>query len=239
MEKTRILVALATYNEIDTLPDVVDEILRVLPEADVLVVDDNSPDGTGRWCDERAAQEARMSCLHRPTKLGLGSAARDAIRCALDRDYEVLVTLDADGSHDPHCLPALVEATQHADVAIGSRYCPGGSTEGWPLYRRALSRTLNGLTRTLLRLPVRDSSGSCRAYRTSRLRELPLEDNWADGYAYLEEILWHLHRGGATFVEVPITFHERRGGRSKMSLQEAAGKLGTLWRLAPRRRTGG
>jgi dolichol-phosphate mannosyltransferase len=238
MDTAQILVALATYNEIDTLPGLVDEILRVLPEADILVVDDNSPDGTGRWCDERAAGEPQLSCLHRPGKRGLGSATLAAIRYALARNYKIFVTLDADGSHDPNCLPALVSATQHADVAIGSRYCPGGATEGWPLYRRVSSRGLNGLTHAVLRLPVHDSSGSYRAYRTDKLREVPLENIQAGGYAYLEEILWHLHRAGATFVEVPITFRQRRGGRSKMSLREAAGKLETLIRLGPRRRPG-
>jgi len=236
MESARILVALATYNEIDSLPGVVDEILRVLPDADVVVVDDNSPDGTGRWCDERAATERRLSCIHRPGKLGLGSATLEAARYALTNDYDIFITLDADGSHDPSCLPMLLAATQHADVAIGSRYCPGGATEGWPLHRRVLSRALNGLNRAALRLPIRDSSGSYRAYRACKLLEVPLERIKSDGYAYLEEILWHLHRAGARFTEVPITFHERRGGRSKMRLREVAGKLDTIRRIVLLRR---
>lgn len=235
MSHPRTLVALATYNEIGTLPSLVDEILGVLPNADLLVVDDNSPDGTGRWCDERAAVEPRLTCLHRPGKLGLGTATLEAARHALSREYDLFVTLDADGSHDPGHLPALIAATERADVAIGSRYCPGGATEGWPFYRRVLSRTLNGLSRAALRLPVSDSSGSYRAYRTSKLREVRLEEIEANGYAYLEEILWHLQWAGASFVEVPITFRQRRGGRSKMSLREAAGKLSTLVRLVTRR----
>jgi dolichol-phosphate mannosyltransferase len=237
MASAQILVALATYNEIETLPTLVDEILFVLPEANLLVVDDNSPDGTGRWCDEQAKSEPRLKCLHRAAKLGLGTATLAAARYALEHDYQLFVTLDADGSHDPERLPALVDATQRADVAIGSRYCSGGATDGWPLHRRLLSRGLNGLTRAALRLPVHDSSGSFRAYRTQKLRELPMADLRAGGYAYLEEILWHLHRAGATFAEVPITFRQRRAGQSKMRLREAAGKLGTILRLVTTRRS--
>jgi dolichol-phosphate mannosyltransferase len=235
MTTARILVALATYNEVENLPGLIDEILRVLPAAELLVVDDNSPDGTGRWCDERAAGEPRLHCLHRARKLGLGSATLDAIQFALMRDYVVFVTLDADWSHDPAYLPVLVDATDRADVVIGSRYVAGGAIEGWPWHRRWLSRRINALSHALLRLPVRDSSGAFRAYRVAKLRELRLDEVRAGGYAYLEEILWHLDRLGATFAEVPITFRQRRAGESKISLREAAGKLGTLARLALRR----
>jgi dolichol-phosphate mannosyltransferase len=232
MTRSRTLVALATYNEIKNLPSLVDEILRVLPDADVVVVDDNSPDGTGKWCDERAAREPRLRCLHRPGKLGLGSATLAAARYAIEQDYGVLVTLDADWSHHPRHLTELVRASDNADVVIGSRYCSGGGIEGWPMHRRAMSRWVNRLTRLLLRLPVRDSSGAFRAYRVAKLRDVRLDDIRSSGYAYLEEILWHLHRAGATFAEVPITFEQRRGGHSKISFREAAGKLGTLIRLS-------
>jgi dolichol-phosphate mannosyltransferase len=231
----RTLVALATYNEIANLPGLVDEILRVLPGAHILVVDDNSPDGTGSWCDERSNAEPRLRCLHRSGKLGLGSATLEAMHHALKHDYDVFITLDADWSHDPAHLTQLVAALDNADVAIGSRYCPGGAIEGWPMHRRVVSRWVNGLTRLLLRLPVRDSSGAFRAYRVAKLREVRLEDIRATGYAYLEELLWHLHRAGATFDEVPITFHERRAGQSKVNLGEARSKLGTLLRLAKTR----
>jgi dolichol-phosphate mannosyltransferase len=126
----------------------------------------------------------------------------------------------------------LVGATAEADVAIGSRYCPGGGIEGWPMHRRILSRCVNRLSRSLLRLPVRDTSGAFRAYRVEKLREVRLEDVRASGYAYLEELLWLLHRAGATFVEVPITFEQRRAGESKISIREASSKLLTLLRLA-------
>ncbi len=233
----RTLVALATYNEIENLPGLVDEILRVLPQADVLVVDDNSPDGTGKWCDSRSAVEPRLHCLHRPAKQGLGSATLASARFAIDHNFDVFVTLDADWSHDPRYLSELVSATEHADVAIGSRYCAGGGVEGWPWHRQLLSHGVNHLSRILLRLPVRDSSGGYRAYRVARLRELELDKIQANGYAYVEETLWHLHRAGARIVEIPITFRQRRAGRSKINVREAAGKLGTLLRLACRRRS--
>lgn len=232
----RTLVALSTYNERENLPSLVDEIIEVLPQADVLVVDDNSPDGTGRWCDQRAVSEPRLRCLHRPAKQGLGSAIIAAVRFAIDHGYDVLVTMDADWSHDPHDLPALLRALAEADVAIGSRYCAGGAIEGWPWHRRLLSLVLNRLSRLLLRVPVLDSSDSYRAYRVAKLRTIELQKIQASGYAFLEEILWHLHAGGATFAEVPITFHQRRAGRSKINLAEAAGKLGTLLRLVCRKK---
>jgi dolichol-phosphate mannosyltransferase len=235
MRPSRTLVALATYNEIENLPSLVDEILRVLPGADVLVVDDNSPDGTGKWCDEQSVRERRLRCLHRAGKQGLGSATLAAIRHAVENDYEVIATLDADWSHDPRHLPELVRALDTAEVAIGSRYCAGGAIEGWPWRRRLMSRSLNELSAALLRLPVRDTSGAFRAYRVAKLRELDFQHIRASGYEYLEEILWHLHRAGATFAELPITFHERRAGASKISLREAAAKFITLLRLAFRR----
>lgn len=232
MNAPRTLVALATYNEIENLPGLIDAILRILPAADVLVVDDNSPDGTGRWCDDRAKSEPRFRCVHRAGKLGLGSATVVALRDAIERGYDVVVTMDADWSHDPQYLPELVAATALADVAIGSRYIEGGAIEGWPWHRRAMSRAINRVSRTLLRLPIRDISGAFRAYRVAKLRELHLDNIRAAGYAYLEEILWHFSQIDATFAEVPINFRERRAGKSKISVHEAAGKISTLLRLS-------
>lgn len=231
----RTLIALATYNEIENLPGLVDEILHWLPEADILVVDDNSPDGTGTWCDSKSPDEPRLKCVHRPAKQGLGSAAMVAFRQAIEQGYDVVATLDADWSHDPRYLPELVRATSSADVAIGSRYVPGGAIEGWPWYRRVLSRAVNRLSRGLLRLPVRDSSGAYRAYRVDKLRDVDLSRLQATGYAYLEEVLWALATSGATFAEVPITFHQRRGGVSKVSVREAVSKLAVLLRLSFRK----
>jgi dolichol-phosphate mannosyltransferase len=227
-----ILVALATYNEVENLPSLVAAICRELPAAHMLVVDDNSPDGTGRWCDEFAAANPWFRVMHRVGKLGLGSATWAAMQYAIECNYQTIVTLDADWSHPPSVLPALVAATAHADVAIGSRYCPGGSIEGWTWPRRLISRAMNLATRLTLRLPVRDASGACRAYRVDILRKLDFSSLTASGYAYLEEILWHLARRGARFAEVPIAFADRRSGASKVHAGEALGKARVLARLA-------
>jgi dolichol-phosphate mannosyltransferase len=142
--------------------------------------------------------------------------------------------MDADWSHDPVHLPALVAATDKSDVAIGSRYVAGGAIEGWPWHRQLMSRAINTLSRNLLRLSVYDSSGAYRAYRVDKLGEISLDGIRATGYSYLEEIIWHLSRADAMFAEVPITFHERRAGRSKISLREAAAKASTIVHLTMR-----
>ena len=237
--QSRTLVAVATYNEIENLPSLVAAIRSHLPDADVLVVDDNSPDGTGRWCDEEAKRSSWFSVIHRAGKLGLGSASWTAMQAAIDRGYACLITLDADWSHPPEALPRMLAAaeSEQADVVIGSRYVPGGAIEGWPLTRRAISLGMNALTRLSLGLPLRDASGACRLYRVAKLRELDFSQLTATGYAYLEEILWQLHRRGARFAEVPITFTDRRAGASKVHVGEAWGKLSVLARLARERAT--
>ena len=235
MSAPRVLVALATYNEVENLPSLVGEVRRVLPDADVLVIDDNSPDGTGKWCDELTASDSHVQCLHRPGKQGLGSATVAAMRWAIDHSYDVIATMDADWSHDPRYLAELVDATQSVDVAIGSRYCRGGAIEGWPWSRRIMSRVMNGLSRAVLRFPIHDASGAFRVYRVAALRELDVSRIQAVGYSYLEEIIWLLQRSGATFVELPITFHQRRAGASKISLREALAKVTTLVRSVRRK----
>lgn len=226
-----LLVALATYNERENLPSLVDAIFEALPQCRIVVVDDNSPDGTGKWCDDFAAKDNRLHCIHRSGKLGLGTATIAAMHYAIENSFEVLVTMDADWSHHPEQLPDLVNQVKTVDVAVGSRYCPGGAIEGWPLPRRIISRTLNFMGRVFIGLPVRDASGAFRAYQVQTLREISLEDIRATGYAYLEEILWILKRNGATFAEVPITFRQRREGNSKTNWQEAWGKICVLVRL--------
>ena len=230
-----LLVALATYNEIENLPTLVAASRVQLPDADVLVVDDNSPDGTGHWCDEEAARSPWFSVIHRASKLGLGSASHAAMRAAIERGYDMLITLDADWSHPPEALPRLVAASADADVVIGSRYGPGGSIEGWPVSRRIVSAMMNRATRLALGAPVRDASGACRLYRVDLLKRLDFDRLTATGYAYLEEILWHLNRLGARFAEVPIAFTDRRAGASKVGVHEAFGKASVLARLAAAR----
>lgn len=230
----RLLVVLATYNEIENLPSLVDAIEQALPTAHMLVVDDNSPDGTGRWCDQRAAEDTCFTVLHRAGKLGLGSAAITAFRWALERDYDRIATMDADWSHAPQSLPELVALTSEVDIAIGSRYCPGGKIKGWPRSRRVVSSMMNRLSRMILRIPATDMSGAFRVYRASVLQSIDLSQISESGYAYLEELLWRLHHSGATIAEVPITFRDRERGESKVSLAELRGKLRMLWRCGLR-----
>ena len=232
-----ILVAVATYNEIENLPALVNAIHTALPTADVLVVDDNSPDGTGQWCDEFATESGWFEVHHRKGKLGLGSAIAKAMSIAVDKNYKSLITLDADWSHPPDQLPAIVQASENADVVVGSRYCRGGAIEGWPLHRRIASRLVNAGTRFLLGTHLSDCSGNYRLYKTALLKTLLSKDLQSQGYAYLEEVLWHLQRLDARFAEVPITFTDRRSGQSKISIHEAWGVLCALLRMSWQRLT--
>lgn len=240
----RLLVVVATYNERENLPDLVERILSAAPAATVLVIDDNSPDGTGEWARERARSEPRLQVRQRPGKQGLGTAILEAMRVAVAENYDWLVNLDADFSHDPDVVPALVAATVDAqdqpvaDVVIGSRYIAGGGTSGWPWYRRWTSRSLNGFARRWLRLPLRDCSSGYRCFRTEILRRLDFGQVWATGYAFHEELLWHLRRHGARFRETPILFVDRRQGRSKINLREGLAALAVIARLGLAERLG-
>ena len=176
-----------------------DEIFRYLPAVDLLVVDDNSPDGTGQWCDARAAEDPRLHCLHRAGKLGLGTAVIAAMKYALAGGYSYVLTMDADFSHPPKCLPAMIagmnpEGGPSVNVMIGSRYIPGGGVEGWPLKRHFMSRGVNFYARWFLGLKPRDCSGNYRCYRTEVLAKLNLERVRSRGYSIQEEILWCLKR---------------------------------------------
>ncbi|MCA9223899.1 MAG: polyprenol monophosphomannose synthase [Planctomycetales bacterium] len=227
----RVLVSLATYNELENLPRLVDEIQRHLPDADILVIDDNSPDGTGHWCDERAASDPRVRCLHRAGKLGLGTATIAAMQAAIEARYDFLLNMDADFSHQPQYLPELVERAADVDVMIGSRYVAGGGTEGWPWYRKLMSRGVNTYARLLLGLPARDCSGAYRCYRVSLLEQLEFAAIRSRGYAFQEEVLWHMKRAGARFGELPIIFIDRQFGSSKINARESATALWIIFRL--------
>ncbi|MBX3433565.1 MAG: polyprenol monophosphomannose synthase [Pirellulales bacterium] len=231
------LVAIATYNERENLPSLMAAVRDALPDAKVVVVDDNSPDGTGAWCDQQARQCNWLHVIHRSGKQGLGSATWAAMQWAIAQRAEWLATLDADWSHPPDALPRLVETQVRtgADVVIGSRYCPGGIVDGWPLSRRLVSRAVNLATRAALGLPVRDASTAFRLYRVAALERLDFSLLRENGYAYLEEMLWRLREQGATFAETPITFTDRREGESKVTAGEGLGKLRMLLRLGWRR----
>ena len=236
-EKT--LVTVATYNEIENLPKLVEEIFAVVPEVDILVIDDNSPDGTGRWCDEKGAQEGRLSCLHREGKLGLGSATVAGMKWALERGYKQMLNMDADFSHHPRYLPEMIAGMEPrdgppVDVMIGSRYVAGGGVEGWPLKRRLMSKGVNFYARTLLGLKCRDCSGAFRCYRTSVLEKIDFDAIRSRGYSFQEEILWHFRRAGARFGESPITFADREFGESKINSKEAVAALWIIFVLGVR-----
>ncbi|WP_233200475.1 polyprenol monophosphomannose synthase [Blastopirellula marina] len=228
-----VLIAVATFNEIENLPLLVAEILEAVPDADILVVDDDSPDGTGKWCEEFSAGEPRLRCLHRSRGAGLGTAVIAAMKHAIDRDYDLFVNLDADFSHTPQKIADLLAAAKSSDidVIVGSRYVPGGGVEGWPLHRRLMSRCINFYTRLFMRLPVRDCSGSFRCYRVETLRRLDFDQLVSKGYSFFEEILWRLRMQGATFQEVPYVFVERERGYSKINWREALRALYLIARL--------
>jgi dolichol-phosphate mannosyltransferase len=217
----RILVSLATYNEAENLQPLIAEIHRYLPDAHLLVVDDNSPDGTGRIAEELAATDPRIHVLHRPGKLGLGTATLDAMNYAILNGYDYLQNLDADFSHPPRYLPGIIQGMMKNDVMIGSRYARGGATENWPLPRLVISRTVNLLVRFLFRMPVMDASGAFRCYRVSKLKEAELGRTESRGYSFQQEVLFRIHKAGAKLGEVPIVFENRRAGKSKVNQAEA------------------
>lgn len=236
----RVLVSICTYNEIENLPRLIEQIEQAAGQVDILVVDDNSPDGTGAWCRQRAARDARLYCLGRENKLGLGTAIVAAMKYAIAHDYDFLLNMDADFSHDPAQVPALIAASQTeglaADLVIGSRYSPGGRIEGWPLSRHLMSKGINLGARWLLGLTARDCSGGFRCYRVATLARVPFDEIMSRGYSIQEEILWQLKRLGAVVVETPITFVDRQRGRSKISSREAATAAWNLLRMAGRER---
>jgi len=232
----RVLVVVPTYNEIDNLEPIVERLHAAVPEARVLVVDDASPDGTGELADKLAARDPRVYVLHRAGKAGLGPAYVAGFRWGRTHDFDVLVEMDADGSHAPEQLPLLLAALADADLALGSRYLAGGEVRDWPLYRQALSRGGNLYTRWALRLPLTDATGGYRAARGSLVDRLPFDEVASQGYCFQVDWAWRASRAGARIVEVPITFTERAFGRSKMSgsiVAEALVRV-TAWGLRDR-----
>ena len=212
-------VVLPTYDERENLEAIATAILRALPEGQLLVVDDASPDGTGELADTLAAQEPRIAVLHRPGKQGLGVAYRDAFRWVLERpDARAVVQMDADFSHDPAALPSLLAPLMRsADLVLGTRYMRGGSTVGWPWYRKLISRGGTLFARTVLLLPYHDLTGGFKAWRRELLEAIRLRETSGSGYGFQIETTWWAHRRGAKIVQVPITFRERAAGASKMS----------------------
>ena len=235
----RTLLVLATYNERENLPALVEAILALgLPDLDILVVDDNSPDGTGQLADELAAAHANLRVLHREGKLGLGTAHVAAMRHAIEHGYDFVATMDADFSHDPRYLPAILARKDDCDLVIGSRYVPGGGVRNWGRLRRLMSWGANAYVRLLLGLKPRDCSGAYKCYRVATLRRVDLDGIVAKGYAFQEEITWRMQLAGARIAEVPILFENRRLGQTKMSFREIAALFTTVLRLRWRKLTG-
>jgi len=228
----RFLISLATYNERENLPVLTAQIFEYAPEADILVVDDSSPDGTADWVEEQMQSGARFQLIKRTGKLGLGTAILTAMDYAVQNDYDFLINMDADLSHPPRFLPGIqAKAEEGFDVVIGSRYVPGGNIIGWAWHRRVMSKAINIYARCLLGLKTRDNSGSFRCYRTVLLKRLDQKPILSRGYSFFEEILYRLRKLGATFAEVPITFEERRAGQSKLNVKEIFIALWLLLRI--------
>jgi dolichol-phosphate mannosyltransferase len=228
LAQKRLLVSIATYNERDNLGELVAAIHAELPQADVLVIDDNSPDGTGELADELRRADSRVNVLHRAGKLGLGTAILAGMHYAMEHGYDLLLNLDADFSHPPRYLRWIVAGMRDHDVMIGSRYIAGGGTANWPLSRRLISRSLNLFVRMALRMGVRDASGAYRCYRVGLLRRAHLDAVRSRGYSFQQEVLYRCHRAGARIGEFPIVFENRKAGTSKVNLRETIRSLGML-----------
>ena len=228
----RFLISLATYNERENLPTLTALIVEFAPDADILVVDDSSPDGTADWVKEQMCNDARFKLLQRSGKQGLGTAMLAAMNYAVQNGYDYLINMDADLSHPPRFLPALrAKAAEGFDVVIGSRYVSGGNIKGWSRLRRIMSRGINVYARCLLGLKTKDNSGSFRCYRTALLKRLEPASILSQGYSFFEEILFRLRKLGGTFAEVPITFEERQAGKSKLNVREIVLALWLLLRI--------
>ncbi len=233
-----VVVVVPTYNEADNIATLCRRVRAALPDAEILVVDDGSPDGTAQIARQAGERLGNVTVLEQSTKGGLGAAYRAGFRAALGSGAEICVQLDADLSHDPATLPALVANIEHgADLAIGSRYVPGGMTENWPWRRRALSRWGNRYAAGVLGLAVNDATAGFRAYSANALERMDFESVQADGYGFQVEMTHRLVRSGGRIVEFPITFRERTAGESKLSngiIREALLLVVRLW-VADRR----
>lgn len=228
-----VVVVLPTFNEADNISLLIPELLK-LPALSVCVVDDNSPDGTGRIADEWAAREPRVQVVHRAGKLGLGTAYIAGFHFALDHGYDAALTMDADFSHNPKYIPAMLKKIERYDLVIGSRYVPGGDVL-YPFHRRFFSKTANAFTRIALGLKPRDCTAGFRLYRAQILRTVPIDSIFSNGYSFLTEMLNYVQGYGFSIAEVPIVFEDRVRGKSKISSREIFKAGYTVARLTYRR----
>ncbi len=211
------LIIIPTYNEIDNLRPLVEEIFSYAPETDMLIVDDNSPDGTGKLADEIHLENPRVNILHRPGKQGLGTAYIAGFKYAIEHGYDAAFEMDADFSHDPRYLPDFLKAIENADLVIGSRYISGGDTPNWSFLRRLISGGGNIFARFMLGIPVHDCTAGYRCYRREVLESIDLDTIQSQGYAFQVELAYRVMKQGFKIVETPIVFMDRRVGKSKMS----------------------
>jgi dolichol-phosphate mannosyltransferase len=235
---TKILVAVATYNEkenIERLLDAIFSAVEGIPAVDALVVDDNSPDGTGRLVDSYAQRNPRVKPYHRSGKLGLGSAVLEALRYAASHQYDYIVFLDADFSHPPEKIPALIRGMEDHDIMIGSRYIPGGGIEGWDFKRKFMSAGINLFSRIFLGIKAHDCSGNFRCLRVAKVSQIPHESIRSRGYSFQEEFLFRCQRIGCKIGETPIVFVNRKLGKSNLNRSEIVRSLWTLLVVAVRR----
>jgi dolichol-phosphate mannosyltransferase len=233
----RVLVIIPTYNEADNVRQIVGRVRSAVPRVDVLVADDNSPDGTGGIADGLAAADPQVHVLHRAGKQGLGAAYVAGFGWARERGYDAVVEMDADGSHAPEELPRLLDAARDADVVIGSRWVPGGTVVNWPLHRELLSRGASLYTRLALGVQLRDATAGYRVYRMPVLDKIDLGSVQSQGYCFQIDLGWRAVRHGFRVAEVPVTFADRERGASKMSsgiVREAFWRVG-VWGLQARR----
>ena len=224
----RIVVIIPTFNELTTLPTIISRLRTSVPEAHILVADDNSPDGTGQLADELAEADDHVHVMHRLGKEGLGAAYLAGFAWALAEGYDVVVEMDADGSHQPEQLPRLLDALRSADLVLGSRWVDGGATVNWPKSRQFISRGGTAYTRVVLGMPIHDATGGYRAFRADTLRKLDLHEVASQGYCFQIDLAWRAVQRGLVVKEVPITFVERTAGVSKMSRKIVAE---ALWRV--------
>ncbi len=224
------LIIIPTYDERENIGELLDSVLRHLPSADVLIVDDGSPDGTGDIVAARGEDDKRLHLLRRPAKAGLGTAYIAGFNWALARNYDTIIGMDADFSHDPAYLPQFVEQSRHYDLVIGSRYIPGGSTPDWKLSRRIISRIGNTVARTVLGLPVHDCTTGYKCYRRDTLTSINFDAIELVGYGFLIETTYQCYLHGRSMVEIPIVFTDRREGKSKMTGTIVSEALGYVLR---------
>ena len=225
------LIIIPTYNEIDNIALITESALQHLPKANILIVDDNSPDGTGRAADELSKQDQRIHVLHRTTDKGLGRAYLAGFRWALERHYEFIFEMDADFSHQPKYLPLFLRAMEDADLTLGCRYMRGGGIRGWGLHRLAISRGGNLYARSVLGLPYRDLTGGFKCFRRRALEAIDFSKVISNGYNFQIELTWYVHQANLRIREIPIIFPDRTKGESKMNVRIFHEAMFGVWRL--------